>query len=303
MVSRASPAEEATTRRAAWRAGILAASTAATLALCKLVAGYMGHSSAVTASAVDSAVDVLASATNALAIHFAGAKPDRDHPFGHGKIEALATSLQGVLIVGSAAYLLYRGIVRVVRPEPLELIGLTLGVMGGVTVVNIGLVLYMRSVARRSGSTALFADSVHYSTDIAQNIAVLAGVAVVFSTGWFRVDGALTILVALYIAHAGWSVLRPAVDELIDTRGDAARVETLEKELARLRERGLVDDFHGLRTRMSGRVLFVEVHIELPGEMILARAHQIGDDVRDALRAVVPEAEVLVHVDVERDDR
>lgn len=289
-------------RRIAWRTGILAATTAGMLAVAKLIAGMLGHSTAVTASAIDSGVDVVASTINALAIQLAGAKADREHPFGHGKIEALATTFQGILVAGTALYLLVQGTMRLITPEPFQRMSFTLGVMGAVTVVNVGLVLHMRRVARRTASTALFADSVHYASDIAQNVGVLAGVAVASATGWLRIDGALTILVAAYVARAGWGLLRPAVDELIDAQGDPERVAALERELSGMRARGLFDDFHGLRTRVSGPTLFVEVHVELPGVMILARAHRIGDEVRDALKAVVPEADVLVHIDVERDE-
>jgi ferrous-iron efflux pump FieF len=289
-------------RRLAWRAGVVAAATAGVLAIAKLTAGVLGHSAAVTASALDSAIDLVASATNALAIHFAGAKADREHPYGHGKIEALATSLQGLLIVGTAIYLVYRGIARVVSPEPLRLLGLTLGVMGAVTVVNVALVVYMRRTARRAGSSALMADSVHYSTDIGQNLAVLLGLGAAALFGLHRLDGVLTLFVAALVIHAGIAVLRPAINELIDVRGDRDQIEALEAELTALRERGLIDAHHGLRTRVSGRTLFVEVHIELSGDMILRRAHRIGDTVRDALVARVPEAEVLVHIDVEHDE-
>ena len=296
------PEPKRAARKVAWRAGLVAAATAGALALVKLAAGLLGHSTAVTASALDSGIDVIASATNAFAIHFAGAEADREHPYGHGKVEALATLFQSLLILGTAVYLLYRGIVRIVSPEPLRLVGLTLGVMAGVTLVNGVLVVFLRRTARKTRSSALLADSVHYATDIAQNLAVLAGIGAIFLFDWQRIDGLLTLFVAIYIAHAGLSLLRPAVNELIDVRGDREQIVALERELDTFRDTGIVDDYHGLRTRISGRKLFVEVHIELPGDMILARAHDIGDRVRDALEARVPEAEVLVHVDVEHDE-
>lgn len=289
-------------RRLAWRAGVVAAATAGLLAVSKLTAGILGHSAAITASAFDSAIDLLASATNALAIHFAGAKADREHPYGHGKIEALATSLQGLLILGTAIYLLYQGVVRTVSPEPLRHVGLTLGVMSAVTLVNIALVIYMRRTAKRAGSPALMADSVHYATDIGQNLAVLAGIGAAALFGYERLDGVLTVFVAAIVAKAGISVLRPAINELIDVRGTADQLAALEGELEALTERGVIDAHHGLRTRVSGHTLFVEVHIELPGDMLLRRAHRIGDHVRDALCRRVPEAEVLVHIDAERDE-
>lgn len=287
---------------AAQRAGRVAAMTAAGLALGKFIAGQLGHSMAVTASSVDSLMDLFASSANAVAIRLAHSAPDRTHPFGHAKIEALATAGQGLLIGGSGVYLLIEGSRRLIAPEPLTLAAVTLGTMIAATLITTALVAYLGRVAERTGSNALKADSIHYRTDIASNLAVLFGVAITYATGFGWIDGALSVGVALYVLGSAGSLLRLGVRDLIDTSASDERIAAIEGVLHAMQERGEIEGYHGLRTRIAGHTLFVEVHVELPSEMRLAQAHATGDRVRDLLLVLEEDAEVLVHIDVERDE-
>lgn len=295
-------AEVSAHARAAHRAGRTAALVAATLAVGKLLAGQFGHSAAVTASAVDSLMDVFASSANAVAIRLAHAEPDPGHPFGHAKIEALAVAAQGLLIGGSGVYLLVEGVRRVMRPVPLQLAGVTLGTMLASTLVTIALVVYLGHVVQRTGSVAIKADAIHYRTDIGANLAVLGGVAIAYATAIERIDGMLSIGVAAYVLWSAARLLRDGVRDLLDTTAPPERVRGIVTALDPLVERGMIEGYHGLKTRTAGQTLFVEVHVELPGEMRLAEAHERGDRVRDAILQVEPDAQVLTHIDIEQDE-
>ncbi|MFO0762696.1 MAG: cation diffusion facilitator family transporter [Byssovorax sp.] len=286
----------------AHRAGRIAATVAASLAVGKLLAGQLGHSVAVTASAVDSLMDVFASSANALAIRAAYARPDRHHPFGHAKIEALTTAGQGLLIGGSGIYLLIEGFRRLITPEPLVLATVTLGTMIASTVITAALVTYLDRIGKKTGSSAVKGDSLHYRTDIGANLAVLAGVAITYATGITRFDGALSILVAIYIFASAIHLLRTGVRDLIDAGAPEERVLALRHALDAMISSGPLLGYHLLRTRMAGRVMFIELHIELPGALPLREAHALGNQVRDALVAIEHDAQVLIHIDSERDE-
>jgi len=289
--------------RAAQRAGRNAALVAAGLALGKLVAGQLGHSAAVTASAVDSLMDIFASSANALAIRAAHVGPDEGHPFGHAKIEALATAGQGLLIGGSGAYILVEGVRRVIAPVALRLAAVTVGTMIASTIITVVLVAYLSRVAKRARSTAVAGDALHYRTDIGANLAVLIGVIVAYATGIERIDGVLSILVAGYVLSSAAGLLRAGVEELIDAGVSGERLAAVRGVLQGFVDRGEIEGFHGVRTRTAGRTLFLEVHLELPGEMPLREAHGRSDRVRDALLVVEEDARILIHLDVERDER
>lgn len=286
----------------AHRAGRIAALVALGLAVGKLVAGQLGHSVAVTASAVDSLMDVFASSANALAIRAAYARPDRGHPFGHAKIEALTTAGQGLLIGGSGIYLLIEGVRRLITPEPLVLATVTIGTMIASTLITAALVTFLDRVGKTTGSTAVKGDSLHYRTDIGANLAVLVGVAITYATGITRFDGALSILVAIYIFASALHLLRTGVRDLIDESAPEERVHALRSVLEALVATSRIQGYHLLRTRMAGRVMFIELHIELSGTLPLRDAHATGNHVRDALVEVEHDAQVLVHIDTERDE-
>jgi ferrous-iron efflux pump FieF len=300
---RAYAAERAERAEAAHRAGRLAALVAAGLALGKLTAGQLGHSMAITASAVDSLMDVFASSANAVAIRLAHAQPDAEHPFGHAKIEALATAAQGVLIGGSGVYLLVEGVRRVLTPEPLRFATLTLGTMVVSSIITALLVAYLARVGKRTHSTAVAADAVHYRTDIGANLAVLVGVAATYLTGIQRIDGALSLLVSGYVLASALGLLRVGVRGLLDVSASSERRVTLVRALDHLLDDGTILGYHALRTRMAGQTMFVEIHIELPGDMHLREAHGRGDSVRDRILAADHDAQVLIHIDVERVER
>jgi ferrous-iron efflux pump FieF len=275
---------------------------AAGLALGKLVAGQLGHSAAVTASAVDSLMDIFASSANALAIRAAHAGPDEGHAFGHAKIEAVATAAQGLLIGGSGAYILVEGVRRVIQPVALTLAAVTVGTMIASTIITVILVAYLVRTAKTTQSSAILGDSIHYRTDIFANLAVLAGVIVTYATGIQRIDGVLSIAVAGYVLFSAVGLLRTGVGELLDSSISGERLEALQKVFQGLVDRHEIEGYHGVRTRTAGRVLFVEVHIELPADMRIAEGHTRSDRVRDAVLAIEEDAQILVHIDVERDE-
>lgn len=297
----ASPAAATENASSASRAGKVAVAVALTLAVGKLVAGLLGNSAAVLASAVDSLMDVFASSANTFAIHLSRAEPDRDHAFGHAKFEALATAGQGLLIGGSAVYIVVEGFHRLLSPQPLRLASVTLGAMGASALCTLLLVAYMKGVAKRTRSKALAADAVHYQTDVWANVAVLAGVGVTYWTGITRIDGALSLLVGAYVFWSAISLLRAGAAELVDASASPEQVAAIEALLDGLIGAGTIEGYHELRTRVAGRMTFVDVHIELPGDMPLAQAHGISDHVLTRLRDELGEADVLIHLDAERD--
>lgn len=274
---------------------------AAILALSKLVAGILGNSAAVMASAVDSLMDIFASSVNTLAIHLAEEGPDREHAFGHAKFEALATAAQGLLVGGSAIYLFVEGFQRLLRPQPLRLAAVTLGAMAASALITLVLVVYLKRSARSSGSKALAGDALHYETDVWANLAVLGGVGLTYWTGFNRIDGALSVLVAGYVLWSALQLLRTGVGELLDASASAEQLTAIKDVLVQHREHGEIEGYHQLRTRVAGRMIFVDVHIELPPDMRLALAHDIGDRVQLAIRDVLGESDVLIHLDTEKD--
>ena len=270
-------------------------SVALTLVLVKLVAWIMTDSVSLLSTLIDSLLDAAASLVMLLAVREALTPPDAEHRFGHGKAEPLAALGQSAFITGSAIFLLFEATQRLVEPRPVEQPVVGLAVMGFSIVATFLLTQFQRRVVKRSGSLAIAADSLHYVTDLLVNVAVV--VALVLSTyvGWSYADPLFALAIAAYIVRTAWQIGRGAFDMLMDRElPDADRERIKAIVLAEPEVRGL----HDLRTRASGPQVFIQLHLELDGQMPLVRAHAIADGLENRLAEAFQGAEVLIHEDL-----
>ena len=285
------PAE---TRRLMRRATNLAVATALLLIVGKAAAWLVTDSVSLLSSLADSVMDALASLVNLLAVRQALQPPDREHRFGHGKAEPLAGLGQSVFIIGSGIFLLVEASGRIMRPAPIEQEPVGIGVMGFAIIATLVLVTYQRHVVRRTGSSAIKADSLHYASDILVNLGVILALALAMTLGWQRADPIIAIAIAGFIIHAAVRIALGAFNQLMDRElpdEDRARIRAIVLEHPEVR------DCHDLRTRRSGIDSFIQVHVEMDRSLTLLRAHEISDAVEARIREVFPRAEVFIHAD------
>ena len=278
------------------RASYASVTVACILVIAKTVAWLMTGSVAMLSSLVDSMLDVLASIVVLLAVRQALIPADAEHRFGHGKAEPLAGLGQAVFIGGSAVFLLFEAGNRLIHPQPVEngIVGVTVMVLS--IVLTLLLVTYQRYVVRKSGSVAIAADSVHYKADLLVNAGVIAGLLVPMVFGWHIVDPLVAIAVAAYISYSAWEIFQASYNMLMDHElpdEDRDRIKSI------VLAHPEVHDMHDLRTRSSGIRTFIQLHLEMDGEMNLLRAHRIADEIELQVLEAFPEAEVIIHQDPE----
>ncbi len=258
-----------------------------------VVLAYTG-SVALLSSLVDSTLDLVASIVNLVAVGHALTPADREHRFGHGKAESLAALGQAALVAASAVFLIWAASSRLIRPAAVTEGAAGIAVMVGSMVLTGALVAFQRYVVRRTGSIAIAADQLHYTSDFLMNAAVIAALALAFYGGWLLADPLFAIAIAIYILYSAWAIFRGALDQLMDH-------ELPEAERRRIREIALshadVRQIHDLRTRTSGTRSFIQLHLELDGAMTLYRAHVIADTVEAEIQQAFPGAEVIIHQD------
>lgn len=276
------------------RAAKASVSVSLFLVAIKAFAYFASHSVAMLASMADSALDLFTAGLNLFAIHEALTPADDEHRFGHGKAEPLAGLAQGAFITASAMFLVIQAVQRLINPQPIDH-GLTaLLVMLVSIVMAIGLILYERSVIRRTGSLALSADQTHYLGDLVTNIGVVIAILLAVVMGWQAADPIIALFVAAVLVGSAWIVFRKSLDQLMDHElPDADR----EKIIAIVRAHPQVRSLHDLRTRAAGLYTFIQVHIELDPDMPLAEAHSVSDEVEYALCSAFDKAEVIIHQD------
>jgi ferrous-iron efflux pump FieF len=267
--------------------------TAAVLILAKLVAWLMTGSVSVLASLVDSALDVGASLVNLFAVRWSLMPPDAEHRFGHGKAEALAALGQATFIGGSAVFLGLQALDRLFNPRPIEETGVGLVVIGLAILATLALLTFQRYVIRRTGSTAIRADALHYATDLATNAATIVALLLA-GTGWLGADPLFGLAIGAYILYSAARIALDAIDLLMDRElpeEQRRQIETLARAVP-----GVLG-VHGLRTYRSGQAIMIQLHLSLADELPLLAAHQVGVEVETRIRREYPDSDILIHQD------
>jgi len=271
---------------------------AVSLISIKFIAYLLTNSVALLSSLVDSVLDLFASVVNLFAVRHALEPADEEHRFGHGKAEPLAGLAQAAFIAGSSLFLIFEATNHIVNPIQIQhgIVGISVMIIS--LILTISLVHFQKFVIRKTNSIAVKADSLHYLSDIILNISVI--VALVLSTyfGWSITDPILALCIAAYIIYLAWKIASVSLDQLMDRELPVEEREKIEKIALQHSD---VIEIHDLRTRASGKDIFIQFHLEMDGGLSLLRAHQIADEVEAELHSVFPNADVLIHEDPEQD--
>ncbi|PVZ11401.1 MULTISPECIES: cation diffusion facilitator family transporter [unclassified Pseudomonas] len=268
-------------------------SVASILIVTKAVAWYLSGSVSLLAGLTDSVLDGAASFLNLLAIHYALRPADDDHRYGHGKAEALAGMGQALFIAVSAVIIAIQAVRRLHSPEPLGEAGVGIAVMVLSLVLTVGLLIIQHKVIRETGSTAVRADSLHYRSDLMLNGSILVAL-VLAAAGFPQLDALFGLGISLYILWSAVQIARESIEILMDKE---LPLDVSEQMMGLACAVPGVLGAHDLRTRVSGNHWFVQLHLELPGQLTLSAAHALCEQAEAAIMAQFPKAEVLVHAD------
>ncbi|MCA3725156.1 MAG: cation transporter [Phenylobacterium sp.] len=267
----------------------------ATLLVTAKAAAWMASGSvALLASLADSTLDLVASTITFFAVRYAAAPPDDDHRFGHGKAEAFASLMQAGLVFASAALVGQEAIRSLLDPQPLEAGSWALAVMVLSTVMTFVLISAQTWVLRRTASVAVSGDRAHYASDLASNLAALAGIGASAWLGVAGLDGAAALVIAALLLWGAIGVFREAAVQLMDQElpaAERARIVELVTRDPRL------TDVHQLRTRASGPYVHMQMHVDLDPLLTLEDAHRVIVEAERRLLEAFPMADILIHPD------
>ncbi len=268
-------------------------SVAIALILTKTVAWIMTDSISLLATLVDSCLDALASIINLFAVRHALMPADKEHRFGHGKAEALAGLGQATFIAGSSLFLLLEATSHLWNPQPISAMSTGVIVMTISIVATLGLITFQAYVIKKTNSTAIKADLLHYKTDLLVNGSVILALLLT-AYGWPGFDPLFALAIAIYILYSAWEIAQESLHLLMDRElpnEDRAAIKKI------IREHPETRGLHDLRTRKSGTTLFVQLHLELDDHLNLMQAHTISDEVEARILTHYPGAEVIIHED------
>ncbi|HYL89067.1 MAG TPA: cation diffusion facilitator family transporter [Burkholderiales bacterium] len=278
--------------RYAW---ISIAAALATIAL-KTLAWWLTGSVGLLSDALESLVNLAAAMLALSMLRLAASPPDADHPYGFSKAEYFSAGIEGALIVLAAAGIVWTALPRLAAPRELDmpLQGLALTVLA--SGINLGVAMTLLRAGREHHSITLEADARHLLTDVWTSAGVIAGVALVFVTGWLRLDPLIAIAVAVHILWTGFGLVRRSVKGLLDPAISAEDQREVTKLFGEYSRRYGVS-FHALRTRQAGARRFVSFHILVPDAWTVAQAHRLSEEIESRMRAMVPNAAIFTHIE------
>lgn len=265
----------------------------ASLIVMKLVVGIISGSVSILSEAIHSSMDLIAAIIAFFSVRVSDTPPDSRHPYGHGKIENISGVIESLLIFIAAIWIIVEAIKKLLG-EKIELDSIFLGslVMLISAIVNLIVSKRLYKVAHETKSIALEADALHLKTDVFTSLGVAAGLGLIMLTDINWLDPVIAILVALYIIKEAYQLLAKAFTPLLDTAWSEKEITELEKKLDSL---DVV--YHDLRTRVAGNYRFIDIHIQIPEDVSVGKAHHYCDKIENMLTSAYENVTVTIHVE------
>jgi cation diffusion facilitator family transporter len=279
-------------------AAALSIASNSVLIAIKLAAGAITGSIAILTEAIHSLIDLVASVVAFVSVRKAGEPADEDHPYGHEKVESLAATIEGMLILVGAGIIFYEATHRLVDGAEVDALGVGIAVMGFSVVANLIVSTILSRQARLHESPALEGDAAHLRTDALTSAGVLVGLALVEVTGVVAFDSITALLVASAIVVAGIRIIRRSSGVLVDEVLPDEEMDRIEAAIA-LARTPEVAGYHKLRARRAGTRRYIDLHVQYRSGTSLERAHELAYQMRDEIEAGIRRAEVLIHVEPE----
>ena len=263
------------------------------LLILKLTLGLISGSIAVLSDALDSGQDLLAAAAVLFSVRIAARPADLEHPYGHGKAEGLSATVSAGVVGLGGGFIIYQALRRII--EGGETIDVNLGLAAMVTsgLLNVVVSAYMRMAARRTGSLALSAEARHLQTNIVQAAAVITGLLLVRFTGAEVFDPLVALALAGYMWWMAFGLVRGALGEIMDVRLPEEDERQVHQSIVEYRPQ--VRGFHHLRSRRSGRLRYIELHLLVDPARSIQEVHDLCDQIEADIKKRLPGAIVTIH--------
>jgi cation diffusion facilitator family transporter len=262
----------------------------------KMTAGVLGKSHALMADAVESLADIFSSLIVWRGVVVAAMPADEDHPYGHGKAEPIASAVVATMLLIAAAGIAIKSVQEILAPQETPA-AYTLLVLVGVVLIKEGLYRFVISEGEATQNMAVKTDAWHHRSDAITSIAAFIGIsiALIGGKGYEPADDVAALVASGIIAFNGWRLLKPALNELMDTSPDPLVVAEICSVAEKVEG---VDCVEKCFVRKMGYQLFVDMHIHVDGNITVENAHQIAHNVKDVIKEKIPVvSDVLIHIE------
>lgn len=278
------------------RAATLSIVSNSVLIVLKLIVGIMMQSVSVISEAVHSGLDLIAALIAWFSIREAGKPADDEHHFGHGKIENVAGTIEALLIFGAAFYIIWEAVHKLRAGKfEIESLGWGAAVMAVSSIANYLVSRHLLSVAIKTDSVALEADALHLRTDVYTSLGVLGGLVAIKLTGIAILDPIVAIVVALMIIKAAWDLTKTAFFHVLDVKLPDDEEALIHCVMDSYKDRFI--EYHKLRTRKSGHIRHIDMHLVVPKLMTVETGHTLAHQISAEIEQKLAYCHILVHIE------
>lgn len=263
----------------------------------KMGAYWITGSIGLLSDALESLVNLVAAVMALAMLTVAARPPDDDHAYGHYKAEYFSSGVEGALILLAAASIAFAAVPRLFNPQPIEEVGLGLGISVAASLINFAVARVLLRAGRHYHSITLEADAHHLMTDVWTSAGVLVGIVAVTFTGWQRLDPLIALVVAANIIWSGVQLVRRSALGLLDTALPAAERSVVQQVLDGYVAQKEGVQFHALRTRQAAARRFVSFHVLVPGWWTIQDGHTFVERVEEDIRQSLPNTTVFTHLE------
>jgi cation diffusion facilitator family transporter len=261
----------------------------------KSSAYFLTGSVGLLSDALESMVN-LAAAVVALLVLMLITRPANDEfTFGYSKAEYFSSGFEGGMILLASAAIVITALPRLLHPVPLEKLGLGLAISIGASLINLAVSMILIRAARRYNSITLEADAKHLMTDVWTTVGVLAGITLVWLTGWLRLDPIIAILVAVNIIFTGYRLLVRSGRGLLDVAIPQEELSSVKSILDSYKEQGV--SYHALRSRQAAARKFMVVHLLVPGNWSVRKSHSLAEQFENQVGETIANANIVTHIE------
>ena len=277
------------------RVSILSILSNTALIIFKVIAGILSGSVSIISEAIHSGMDLIASLVAFLAVRESAKPADKEHPYGHGKIENISGIVEGLLIFVAAGMIIFKAVKKISEPAEIEQANIAIAVMLISALINFFVSRKLYKVSQEEDSMALEADALHLKTDVYTSLGVGAGIFLMKITGLFILDSIVAILVALLIIKEAWELSKNAFDYLMDVRLSDEEEAKIEKVIREHSHQFI--DYHKLKTRKSGNMKHIDFHITVAPQLTVKETHDIIGYMKKDMNDKFKNTRVNIHID------
>lgn len=265
------------------------------LTLIKLIAAYYSHSIGVLSEGIHSSLDLVSATIAFFTIREAIKPADREHPFGHGKIETLSSLLESLLLLAAAGFIAYEAYVHFKNPTTIDNNGVAIFAIFVSLILSWVVYQHNSKAASITESPAIRVNALHFFADAVTSFGVLLALIVIWVTGWVWVDPLIAAVIAIYIFFISVQQVKYTLKELVDVKLPDEEVNLIKKALQGFQAQ--IVNVHDIKTRKSGVERHIDFHLIVCGKMNVEESHRICDDMEDAVQNEIPRSQVTIHVE------